>query len=248
MDKIIVNRNFINNLKIHSMNNNSNIFVKDDDLIKMPKIWEDNSNLKKIILGDMEKNIEVISNIEGNNYVLPKYSIYTSRVATPNYKGYGMDFFKDYQNLSEIIGKNEYSFKDRMDLCKTLCDAIIKLEKYKVAYWDLHSDNILIKDKNIKICDMDSIISAFVSGYIEYKRTLMTSYKYLSLLLLSILYGINDIDLYNMIKEKRNAKFIKESKIFKRVIDKNYYIFYPDKYLDLFTEDYVENTKLILKR
>lgn len=250
MDKIVVNKNFMNNLKIHSINKNSNIFVKDNDLIKMPIVREEykNSNLEKLILSDIEKNIELISTIEGEYYILPKYSLYTLKIDTSNYKGYGMDFLKDYKTLSSVIEKNDYSFQDRMNLCKNLCNAITRLEKYKVAYWDLHTENILLDKENIKICDMDSIVSAKVSGYIEYKKTLVTSYKYLSLLLLSILYNIDDNDLYNMIKANKNTSLIKESKIFRRVIDKDYYMFYPDKYLDLFTEDYVEDTKLLLKR
>lgn len=250
MDKRVINKNYINSLRIYSINNNSTIFINDNDLIKMPKIREDikNSNLEREFISDLDKNIEYISSISSEHYVLPKYSLYTSKISPLNYKGYGMDYLKNYKNLSSIIGNNSYAFEDKMYLCKTLCDAIIKLEKYKIAYWDLHPDNILINDKNIKICDMDSIVSHEVSGYIEYKKTLMWSYKHLSLLLLSILYGIDDIEFLNIIKNNKNARFIKDSKMFKRVIDNSYYMFYPDKYLDSFTEEYVEDTKLLLKR
>ena len=250
MEKIVINKNYINSLRIYSINKNSTIFVNDGDLIKMPEIREDikNSNLERLIISDLDKNVEYISSISGEHYVLPKYSLYTSKISPLNYKGYGMDYLRDYKNLSSIIENNDYTFKDKMHLCKTLCDAIIKLEKYKVAYWDLHSDNILVNDKNIKICDMDSVVSNEVSGYIEYKKSLMWSYKHLSLLLLSILYGIDDIEFLDVIKNNKDNKFIKDSKMFKRVIDNNYYMFYPDKYLDSFTEEYVEDTKLLLKR
>ena len=250
MDKKVINKNYINSLRIYSINKNSTIFIDDNDLIKMPEIREDikNSNLERSFLYDLDKNIEHIASISGEHYVLPKYSLYMSKIFSLNYKGYGMDFLKDYRKLSSLIEDNSYNFKDRIYLCKTLCDAIIKLEKYKIAYWDLHSDNILINDKNIKICDMDSIVSHKVSGYIEYKKTLMWSYKHLSLLLLSILYGIDDIEFLDVIKNNKDNKFIKDSKMFKRVIDNSYYMFYPDKYLDSFTEDYIEDTKLLLKR
>lgn len=250
MDKIIINKGNMSNLSIHSINNNSTIFIKGKELIKMPKIREDikRSNLERMIITELDENVEYISSILGNHYILPKYSLYRSKVAPLNYKGYGMDFYEGYKTLSSTIESNEYSFQDRVYLCKSLCDAIIKLEKYKVAYWDLHTDNILINGKDIKICDMDSIVSSKVSGYIEYKKSLMWSYKHLSLLLLSILYSIDNVDFENIIKNNKDKRFIKDSKIFKRVIDKNYYMFYPDKYLDSFTEDYVENTKLILKR
>ncbi len=250
MDKVVINKNFMKDLKIHSINKNSNIFVKGNDLIKMPIIREEykNSNLEMLMVSNMEKNIELVSNIEGNYYILPKYSLYKSKVDSCNYKGYGMNFFHDYKTLSSVIESEEYLFKDRLDLCKNLCSAIIRLEKYKISYWDLHTENVLINEKNIKICDIDSIVSQFVSGYIEYKKTLMCSYKHLSLLLLSILYGMDESDLYNIIKANKNTKFIKDSKLFKRVIDNSYYMFYPDKYLDSFTEEYIEDTKLLLKR
>ena len=254
MESRIVNKKFFNKLKIHSINSDSVLYINEEDLIKAPYCGKNcHSYLQTWNNLGIEKVLDSLSKAESLSdsgyYVLPKYSLYTSKIETSNYKGYGMNYLRNYSQMCNSIESNNYTHSEKLEICKRICDAITSLERYRFAYWDIHSMNVLINEnKDIKLCDMDSVTPQNIYGELEYKKDLLYSYKCLTTLVLAILYGVDEMNLPEYVKNKRNEKFVKESPMFKTVIDEYCYMFYPDKYLNSFTEDYVEETRKILKK
>lgn len=241
MEKRIITKGDLK--KISKLTNiyNSNLYINGEDLIK---------SLNYPVLGDsfaiMEKKFELLDKITEQEYILPKYLLYLESLNASNLKAYGMKHFVDYDVIEKMIHDGNCSYKDKLEICKKICDAFINLEKYKIAYWDIHSDNILVKGKDIKICDMDEVTFKLTDGDYAYRSDLADSYRYLTSLVLSILYEIDESDLIRILERKRSRKFVRESKMFSRVASSEGYIFYPDKYLDMFTEDYVKETREML--
>lgn len=241
MEKRIVTKEKLKKLSRLSNSYNSTLYIDGKDLIKY---------LNSPVMGESyeirEKKLELLDKIIEPEYILPEYLLYLESLTASNLKAYGMKHFMDYNVIGKMVYDDNYSYKDKLEICKKICDAFINLEKYKVAYWDIHTDNILIKDKDIKICDMDEVTSKVLDGDYAYRSDLADSYRYLTSMVLSILYGIDETDLIKILERKRSRKFVRESKMFSRVANHEGYIFYPDKYLDTFTEDYVEETRKLL--
>ena len=241
MEKKVVSNNYFDELNRLKNSWNSILYHDGNYLIKRLYDPDCGETYEK-----RENRLELLGNISEPEFVIPRYLVYTDEAITSNIKGYGMDYLEDYNHVSSLLNNDNYSHKEKLEICKNICDLIISLEKYKVAYWDVHSENLLIKDNKIRICDMDSVTSKKVDGDFIYRVDLAESYKHLTSLVLSILYGIDEFDLIKILERKKSRKFVKDSKMLSRIADKDGYIFYPDKYIDLFTEDYVEETKKAL--
>lgn len=243
MEKRIISDKYFDKLSSFGHSCNSILYRDGDDLIKILYDPECGDTYEK-----RENKFQLLERIVEPEFVLPKYLVYVDEIKTDNLRGYGMDYLEDYKVVSSIINNKEYSHKDKLEICRKICDAITKLEKYKISYWDIHSENILINGKDIRICDMDSVTSKNIDGDYSYRSDLSDSYRYLTSIMLSILYEMDEFDLIKNLKRKKSRKFVKESEMFKRVANSEGYIFYPDKYLDIFTEDYVNETKALIRR
>lgn len=242
MEKKIVSNKYFKELIHFGPSCNSILYVDDNDLIK--RMYEpvyDETYEKR------EQRLELIGDIIGKEYLVPKYLVYINKLMPSNLEGYGMDFVSNYKPVSSISNSKNYSHKEKLEICKKICDAITGLERYGVSYWDVHSENVLVNKDDIKICDMDAVTTKKIDGEFLYRVDLAQSYKHLTSLVLSILYGMDEFDLIKVLERKRSRRFVKNSKMFSRVVDTEGYVFYPDKYLDDFTEDYVNETKALIK-
>ena len=241
MEKKIVSDEYFDELICLSPSSNSILYVDDNDLIKRmyPPVYDDTYEKREL-------KLDLIGRIDGKEYLVPKYLVYKEELDSSNLEGYGMDYASNYKPVSSMLNNKNYSHKEKLEICKKICDAIIGLERYRVSYWDVHSENILVNKDDIKICDMDAVTSRKLDGDFLYRVDLSQSYKHLTSLVLSILYGIDEFDLIKSLERKRSRKFVKNSEMFSRIANTDGYIFYPDKYLDNFTEDYINETKKLL--
>ena len=130
---------------------------------------------------------------------------------------------------------------------------LLRAEGLEVSGCDLkqpHYDlaNILVnKLLDIKLCDMDSVTSKRISGEFIYRVDLACSSVNLASSILSILYNIDELKINDLIVLNRHNPIINSNGLFKEIIDSKGNVFYPQKYLELFTEDYIKDSKKILK-
>lgn len=194
-----------------------------------------------------EKVLEEVSRIDEKEFILPIDVLYKKNIDTQNLRGYSMHNYSDYITLTSKL--DELSFNERVALANRVCDIFTCLEKYNLTYWDVHLSNILINNLNdLKVCDIDSITSKKVDGSFIYRVDLACSSVNLSTAILSILYGIDELIISDLIQKNKNKSLIKKNRLFSEIISDKGNIFYPQDYLDEFSEEYVEDTKKVLKK
>ena len=236
MNKTYITKKSFKNLeylkgKIHT---ESNIFINNNELYKF---------LKKEYYY-REKIIERLDILNNNNIVIPNTILYDKK----GFLGYSMTYYKDYKEL-ENTDLQKLNFEQRKSLCIKLCNILDYMTNNHFAYPDIHEDNILIKDEDIKIIDLDSGIFKDIDleKYDEYLRT---SNYLLSNLCLSILYSKSYIDFEKLLLY--NNKIL--NNLPKNIIEFYNYIINKDgkfistiDYIDKIDENMINDTKKLLK-
>lgn len=218
-------------------NNESNIYAKGDDFLKIYGSF--------IATDERKKTVILLEEFINDECCIPKYLI--NKGCT--FKGLGTPFYRDYKCLEDII--NSIQFKDRIIIARKIALLIESFIKQKYVYYDLHPGNIMVKDTNIKLIDMDGGYFSSIQET-DYLFVQNTSYINLCGLILSILYGIDDDEylfnktvLENIQIFKRTANK-KQMQLLNAAISDSKVKILPSEFIDYFSEEYIEETKPML--
>lgn len=228
-------------------NSDKNIVFKRGNLTY--KILKDDERYK-------EKTIIRLDELsENKSLVLPLELLYHK----DEFIGYTMIYYKQYQVLFNLLKDPNLSFEQR----KRICEKLIQIQNYLLdkdyAYFDFHSHNVLINGEDIKLIDMESgefkgdygIFSASFT-HDTFHQYLYLGNKSLNQLILSILYGVYTSEVLEYAKKhkKELLKYIpKELKpLLLNIVDSEQTIVNPKHYMDLLDEDFINSSKLVLKK
>ena len=254
----VISKKELSNLKKFIKTKRALLYLNDDKLLKIFNTKPYLNSYSKNRLSDIanfqvidcqEKVLMEVSKIKEKEFVIPNNILYKDEVVTHNLIGYDMEYLKEYVKLEEFLLNNKLSFNKKIKLSEKLCEIFIGLEKYKISYWDIHASNVMTDGNELRVIDIDSVTSKDSSGEFTYRVDLSCSYSNLASLILSILYDVDENYLLQQIKSGKINPLLKKNELFKSVIEFDGRIFYPNKYLNNFTEEYIEETrKLILKK
>ena len=220
------------------------------------RIFIKGSELFKILNGDKitskrKETIELLSEFSNPFCVFPNYGLLNKK---GDFCGYEMDYQHNYTVMLEYLRHNYIPFKIRKECIKMLCRAIDYLERNGISFIDLHSENILVNDKGIKIIDLDgSIPYEHISSYSKNARKAITNMR-LALMSLSLLFNNPNIE-YNFPNDSEVNKLLKSLNKNKAEIIKKVFTFDNgtdtiidiEEDIDSFDEEKVEYARHILR-
>ena len=195
MKEIIVNKKFFSNYKYdHIQSRESSRFYNDNDYLKIiyPRLLKD----------DREKIVRQLHYFNHPDVVIPKFILKDKT----GFIGYGMDFLKDYKSLSFHLDVDNLSFDERKELMIRISKIFDYFDEKKFAYCDIHSDNILYKDGDIKLIDLDSgILKPYINGKVNYDLGIRIAKKSLVRYALSTMHDISSYELMflNKVKDRK---------------------------------------------
>lgn len=169
----------------------SDIYIKDEKTL-----------YKVLLYGNRltrESTIQKLSLYGNSNCVTPSGIIYT-----PEYQfiGFEMPYLKSYIPSTRLIFSNKISYKDKLRFAKKIAIAIEQLYKDGIVFWDIHPDNNMIsKNGDIKIVDMDSVRFSDCYTRDEFQHEIACSHRLLSQLTLSYISKMNVIELSKLLSE-----------------------------------------------
>ena len=238
----ICEKKFENFKRITAQNNEeSKIYVDKDSLYKIYY----SLGLRKF----KEKRIEKLSLYSHPNCIFPRKKIVDK---WNRFIGIEEEFLKNYITLRNKLLLNDLDYEDRLLISHQLCKTSKDLEHMGISFIDIHLDNIMILDNIIKFIDLDSceFISKTVnSDVFEYIRKDLIS-RYLAEVCFFTLYG-KAFNIFELDRESVNNLLKianeKQRKILYKIFLKGETIDI-ENYLDSFDEDFIEQSKLILKQ
>lgn len=124
-------------------------------------------------------------NIEG--CVLPKDKIYINGM----FKGVSTDYYSGYKSLSKIYKNNQLSFKDKLEICKKITEALTLLHKNKIIHNNIDLDNIISNNTNALLIDIDGGIPFEVLSQDEFKHLVKSDQYSVAITILSYLYDFD---------------------------------------------------------
>ena len=233
---------------------NFNIFTEiNPNDHKESKLYINNDELIKIIHDSFlsekrRQNILLLDKIKHPNCVKANYAISNKE---DKINGYSMEYLDGYITLAKFITKKNIPFEKRQDIAHNLCQIINDLQDMEYSFVDIHSDNFLIKNDNIKLIDLDSGRFKSFCNDDSYNFRCDFAYNYLADLCLQVLLG-TDIDLKNDIdfpkKKLIYNNMSNAQRVFlNHVFDNSIGNFDPIEYLDFFDKNIIDDTKEILK-
>ena len=239
MIKEYITKKSFNNLK-HlktSYHTESNLFTNEDKIYKF---------LKKEYL-NREQTINELFKLKHNNIVTPLTTLYDRN----GFLGYTMVYYKDYEELDKLLKQN-INFIDRKNICILLCNIFKYMEDNNFAYQDIHEGNILYKDTDLKVIDIDSGIFKKPDNLEKYDSYLRASNYFLSNLILHILYLDSTNDLQRTLFKNKSLiyKTIPNNLIYfyDFLINKDGTFIDSLEFLDKIDEKIIDDSKNILKR
>jgi len=137
-----------------------------------------NEIFKVIYSIDYEEKIKTISKFNQsikNCIIVNKININQEK----KYGYYSMKYLYDYKTLSKVLGK--LSLKKKKIYCYKLIEAYLEIRKLNLVYYDFHEKNILVKNNDLLLIDLDSCLKLN-------KENEKLSLKYLTELIIVILY------------------------------------------------------------
>ena len=225
-----------------SVNNESKLYKNKDTLYK---ILNPTHRTK-----ERQQNIERLSNYSHKNCVFPNDLVYSKE--DNSFIGLTMDYLDDYLTLKYAFKKGKASFNDGKAMSYQLCDANKYLEKNGISYFDFHTSNVMVKNDDIKLIDMDGSIfhiGKYSQSYELQRKNIIN--MNLSQLCFLLLYGsefsFSGIS-ENEINELRKNANRKQKEFLNRVFLVNNNVIDIADYLDYFDEQFMEDSKLVLHR
>ena len=202
MEKIYLNHNYFKKFEIISNKVLDGKVLKQGDYLY--KLYDNKVAIKKENLIDILMQLK-----EFDNCAMPDAKIYLNN----KFRGIRMIYYSEYQNLYKILNSN-IDMQTRLSLCKKVIMTIKNLYNQGVAYHDIHTDNIIVREDDAKLVDMDG--SILLSSCDKEALELINHRIKINtiILVLSCYYKKDFHDIIDLIK--------------KRVIDKNdLLIFFP---------------------
>ena len=184
MKDVLLTKRFLNDYKYHSKSRESINFTNDKYYLKLLK--------KEILLDDREKVIKRLEEVKHENAVIPEFLVHDKK----GFQGFSMINYKDYDYISSVISNDLFDINKDNDFLyrKELMLRLIKIIEFfkskEFAYYDIYDKNILYKDGDIKIIDMDSgIFKGLINCEYDYDSSIRFANHLLSVFALSFLYN-----------------------------------------------------------
>ena len=177
------------------VNTESDLYIKDNDLLKLLYIEH-----RTII---RQNTIERLSELNDKRFVVPKYGLLDQY---ESFRGFGMDYLKDYSTLINYLNVNNINLNKRKQMCFDIYDMCDDLSKLGFFHIDIHLDNFMIKDNDIKAIDLDS--SRLNESLDEYSLEELKKFRdfFLSQMFLQILFNPNShFSTKNITEQLENA-------------------------------------------
>ena len=247
MEEINVNKIPFNKYIIDSSFGTESVrFINNDEILKIIK--------NKYLTKDRGQIIRLLSDFCYDGIVEPKYGITERKQII----GYSMNYLKGYIDLEKELLKQELSFEDRKELMIRLSKIFDYFDKMNFAYQDLHTNNIMYKDGDIKLVDLDGgVIKGYTNGY-DYNVTIRSSKKRLARFTLSTILGVNEIGLLSL-KNHRNKKIFERmlqtfpyeiKNLFEYALNEDYHYYDKDitSTLEDISKDIYEDTDALIEK
>lgn len=216
----------------------SDLYLYNETLIKLYKSQIDLENKKRVL--------EKLNSLNINGCLIPEYALYTNDILC----GIQMKYLDDYDTLYDVLNDKTLDFETRKNIAIKICNIILEIEKNNAIYHDIHGDNFLIKDNNIKTIDMDNILLPSRFDKEEYEINRLESRRRLIYLCLELLLNTNDLNINSFSNSRLRCVYTlsntKQRQLYDFVfLDKDNEI-NPLEYIDYFDEDYTKSIKKIL--
>lgn len=220
------------------LNTESKLYLYNETLIK---IYKSNVNLD-----DKRRILEKISSFDIEGCLIPDFALYENN----NLSGIQMDYLFDYDSIYDILSDGSLDYKVRKDIAFKICQIILEIENKNAIYQDIHEDNILINNEDIKVIDMDNILLPYKFNKYEYEIERLQSRRRLIYLCMQLLFNRINFNITNINDSKLKAVYTLSNQKQKEIydfafLDKDNEI-NPLDYLSYFNEDYIECIKKIL--
>ena len=104
-----------------------------------------------------ESLIEELNILDIPSSIIPLKKIVVRNNREDIFAGYMMKYYKEYDNLMHLLLMEELDTEKRIDIVIKLNRLYRLILSYGFNYWDVNTSNILYKDGDILLCDMDSV-------------------------------------------------------------------------------------------
>ncbi len=172
-----------NQITLYKKGNNfwsSTIYLKDDHLYKIYSKYFTPQNLN---------SINVLSNTPNlSDCVIPDGIIINDN----KFIGVSVPYYKDYLNLENYLNNFDISYEQRLKLARKIIIGLQSLHQNKIIHNDLHMDNIIVKNEDIKLIDLDDTLMPGISYNLDnFKELQITDLFNCTIITLSIIYKLN---------------------------------------------------------
>lgn len=211
----------------------SNLYVKSDTIYKIFKYG--------VLTSDMLDTIMDLCEIKHDSLA---ETLYPVTLNNRKIDGIAMRYYKDYMTLSKYIETSNMSLNERIKLIKKLDEIFKSFKNINYTYFDIHTDNILINNDDIKIVDTTS--GVFNDNNEKDRITMLNRMAYLYyLLLLDTSYISNQ----NTSVQKRLLGRLndKQRRFLFHAMEIDYSDFDPLECTELFDEETISDQKKILR-
>lgn len=248
---MIVNKKNLKDFKLCGYEGSESVTLRNDEYL-----------LKFInpehLLQDREKIINALHDFDHPNIVVPEFSL----IEKGSFVGYGMKYQKGYKSIGSLITNNIAKieeFQKRKEAMLKLCEIFEYFDSQKFAYYDLYDDNILYKDGDIKLIDLDGgILDPYINSDLDYNAAIRKSKKQLSIYTLSFLFNLDFMNfhlLMNQLDNKTKEKLYKLwgediTAYYKYALNYSYSVYYGtmDAINQMTEEMYNDSVDIIKKR
>lgn len=148
MEKIYLDKKEFNNLNFIDIKfkNRDGVLIRQGNYLY--KLYDKKQAKRK------EELIDTLGNIKGiDNCVIPDAKIYYKN----RFRLIRMEYYSQYQTLFELF-KSDIDLQKRLLLCKKSIETIKDLYNHGIGYHDIHTENIIVNDEDIKLVDLDGSI------------------------------------------------------------------------------------------
>ena len=211
----------------------SDLYVKSDTIYKIVKYG--------ILTSDMLDTITKLCEIKHKSLAEVLYPV---TLNNNKIDGIAMRYYKDYMTLSKYIETSNMSLNERIALIKKLDKIFKSFKSINYTYFDIHTDNILINNSDIKIVDTTS--GVFNDNNEKDRITMLNRMAYLYYLLLL---GVENEKKQNTSVQKRLLGRLNEKQrsFLLHAMEREYSDFDPLECTELFDEETISDQRKILR-
>lgn len=195
MEERIINRKELSDRGYNCVfGGESSCFYNDKEILKIIH--------SKLLKDDREKIIKNLYYFDNSDIVTPLFSLTEKN----KFIGYGMEYLNGYIDFADYLDKDNTSFEERKELMIRLSKIFDYFDKMKFAYYDLHAWNILYKDGDIKLIDLDAgVIKGYINDGLDYNTAIRISKKNLAKFTLHTINYVNEF-VFNSLRINKKKK------------------------------------------